>query len=266
MGIVLLIALTVFAAWPRPPWQRRTVLVGSAMIYVGYGLIYAARACMVKQFGWTEAQLIYLYAARYHVLPLLGLAAIFAALLAAWRPIRRCDHRPGIPAAMGCVAGLVMLAVQYHECSNPYLVFLLNQPDQKATMTALHHLGQVAREQGITKDQLLRIMSPALRAWNQSVLDDRPSAFPMMKLVDAPEVVTFPLDDDRALSLLRESLKEVDRIALGTGACASINPPMAKATLETLSVGRPIRFDRVQHDERGRLSKRACSRSGVLRI
>jgi hypothetical protein len=245
-AVILLISLTCLALWPRAPWRRRTVILGAAMIYLGYGLIYSARACMVTQFGWTEAQLIYLYAARYHVLPLLGSTTVLAALVAAWGPVRRSDRRLAAPAIIGSVVGLVALCAQFGEARNAYLTFLLNQPDQRATLAALHDLGRVARKHGITRDQLLRIIAPAMRPWNQSVMTDCPAAFPMMKLVDAPRNVSHPLSDDDARGVLLRRLTEADRLALGMGACASMIPPNETRVSETLSIARPWKLDRVR--------------------
>ncbi len=251
IGIVLLLGLATTTVWPRGVWSRRTVLVGAGMIYLGYGLIYTARAGLVKEGRWTEPQLIYLYAARYHVLPLLGLTAVFAALLSAWRPIRRCDTRPGLPALVGTVVGLVMLVIQHHEASNPYLTFLLHQPDQKATMAALHRLGQVARLEGITRAQLQRLVPPALRGWNEAILGGRESAFSMMKLVDAPDQVDHPRSDDEVRSLLRARLTPAERIAVGSGACASFSPGQPNADARTLAVARRLELNQVREDKPG---------------
>ncbi len=69
------------ALWPRAVWNRRLVVVGAAMIYCSYALTYSARTIMLKEGLWTEPQLLYMFASRYHVLPLLGLVTIVAAFL-----------------------------------------------------------------------------------------------------------------------------------------------------------------------------------------
>ena len=148
-GILALLTVAALAVWHGARWNRRLVLVGAAMIYLGYGLTYIARDGLVTGGRWTEAKLIYRYATRYHVLPLIGLAAVLAAVLAAWRPIRRCDARRGLPALVGAVVGLMMFGVQRHEVNT--WCWLLGYSDQRPTLAALDHVRRVACEEDITR-------------------------------------------------------------------------------------------------------------------
>ena len=221
------------------------------MIYLGYGMTYAARAGLVKQGRWTEFQLLYQHGSRYHVLPLAGLAAVVSAVLATWRPIRRCDTRRGLPAVVGTAASLVMLVVQHHEV-NTCWNWMLHQPGQMATLAALRRVGCVAREEGITRDQLLRIIDPAYRPWNASLVGDCLYAFPLVKLVaEAPTQVARPLGDDVARSLLRNRLTREERMALASGACVSLNPARPGPHARTIAVARRVQINQAREIEPG---------------
>ncbi len=196
-GSLALLGVAALAAWPRARWSRRAVIAGAAMIYLNYALIYPPRVCLLVMGRWTERQLLYEFTGRYHTLPLLGLAAILAAVLASWPRLRRCDDLPYLPALAGALMGLFMIAVQYHQ-RTPWDC-MLGQPGQKETLAVLCHLGNVARDEGISRPQLERIIAPAFRCWNQNVVYDRPAAFSLMNLVTlAPERVARPLGDDEA--------------------------------------------------------------------
>ena len=224
--------------------------MGAAMIYLGYALTFTARVCKVRQGFWTEAQLIYGYGTRYHVLPLLGLSAVFAALFARCRPIRRLDARSGRPELAGSLLCLAMLVVHRREV-NDRCAPMLYLPDQRPTMAAIHKTGQVAQEAGISRSQLLRIVAPVLRPWNLGLLLENSSDFPLMKLVQAPEQVHSPLTDEQARSVLLERLGEKDRIALGSGACASLSCGNPDTNVTTLSIATPANFDHVHEYKPG---------------
>jgi hypothetical protein len=96
---------------------------------------------------------------------------------------------------------------------------MLRQPDQRETLAALHRTGMIARKYGMTRSQLARLIAPALRPWNAS-LQPYPDLFPLVKLVEAPEHVERPIDDDEARRLLWIGLSRRNRIALGSGSCA----------------------------------------------
>ena len=206
--------------------------------------IHCGGSGTVRQGRWTEAQLIYDFGARYHVLPLLGLSAAFAAILARCPLVRRCDTRSGRPALMGAIVCLLMLLLHHHEVDDRWAT-MLELPDQKTTMAALQHTGQLAQEAGISRSQLLRIVAPALRAWNLGLLVDNSPGFPLMKLVQAPEHVRQPLTDDQARAILLERLGEADRIALGTGACASMTLGRPDDGAQTLAVATPVKLEGV---------------------
>jgi hypothetical protein len=173
-------------------------------------------------------------------LPLLGLATIVGTILSSWPWLRRCDARPGLPSLVAGLVGLVMLVVQYSEAS--YWNFFLKQLDQGQTLAAVHHLGNVAREEGIPKSQLVRLIDPATRPWNESLMVDRPSAFPLMKLVvGAPEQVSRMMPDDEARARLRLRLTPLERLALASNACASLNPARPEPSALTVAVARPTK-------------------------
>jgi len=250
-GILAILGTTALLVWPRSRWDRRLVLVGAAMIYLTYALIYPSRVSMLKMGRWTEKQLLYEYAGRYHVLPLLGVTAIVAAILAARPLIRRCDTRRGLAAIAGALAGLMMLAIQHGEARRWH--WMLGQPGQKKTLAVLHHLGKLARDEGITRAQLLRIIDPAYRSWNQSLLLDCPAAFPLMKLVvHAPGRVARPLTDQEARDRLKARLTETERLAIGAEACVSLNPAQLEPGARTLAVARRVAIDHARELEPGR--------------
>ncbi len=238
-GAMALAATAAMALWPRALWNRRLVLIGAAMIYSAYALTYSARMVMLKESRWTERQFLYQCAARYHVLPLLGLLAMVAALLASWPILRRCETRRGLPALVAAFVGLVVMFVQAGESS--FWNCMLRQPDQRVTLSALHHLGELARDESISRSQLIRIFEPVWRPWNDSVMHDGPNAFHLMNLaVLAPEKAQRAVPDEEARALLVASLTPVERIALGAGTCASMAAVHPQSEARTLSVARPV--------------------------
>jgi hypothetical protein len=238
-GAMALAAAGALAFWPRARWNRLLVLIGAAMIYSGYALTYSARIIMLKEGRWTERQFLYQYASRYHVLPLLGLVTMVAALLASWPLIRRCDARRVLPAVVATLVGLVTMFVQSGEASR--WKWMLRQPDQRVTLAAAYHLGELAQAEGVPRSQLMRIFDPVYRPWNGSVMHDCPYAFHLMNLaVQAPQQVERPLPDHKARARLLVWLTPAERIALGAETCASLASSQLDPDARTISIARRL--------------------------
>ena len=241
LPVALLTAALTLAAKPKARWNRRLVLIGGAMIYLGYALTYCARAGLVRLGQWTEPQLLYDFGGRYHLLPLLGACTVIAAMLAALPLVRRGDLARGRPAAIGIIAGLLALAVNRYE--DQHWAWMLWQPDQKPTLAALHRVGELARAEGVSRDQLTRAFDPVFRPWNGSVLLN-PSYFHFMKLVEqAPVRVDRPLTDQEARARLLDRLTLREQLVLCAGACISMSKSGGpKPDAEALVVARRVKL------------------------
>jgi hypothetical protein len=251
LGSLALGGTAALVLWPRARWDRRLILVAAAMIYLTYALTYSCRVSLLKEGYWTEPQLLYFYAGRYHVLPLLGAAATLAAVAASIPLVRRCDCYRGVPAALGLTCGLVLMFAQEGEATR--WDWMLEQPDQQATMEALHRLGEVARDEGITREQLLRVVAPIWRPWNGSVFHCRPNASHLAILcIQAPEGARPIMSDQAAFEVIRARLTRPERMAIGAGACVFGQGSRPGPGVATLAVARKARTERAQETLPGR--------------
>jgi hypothetical protein len=236
-GALVFMVLGALVAWPKAAWNRRLVLIGCAMIYLPYMLIFPARASMLRMGRWSEAQLLYEYTGRYHVLPLAGLAAIMAAVIVRLPVVRRGDNNRALAAALAAGIGILMIFVQHAEAAR--WSWIIRQPGQAETLAAIRRVESVARSERIPQSQLKRIVDPVFRAWNGSILVDNPAAFHFLNLAArAPLVVERELPDEVARARLRAQLTSTERIALGAGACLSLNPSRPGSHAQTILVGR----------------------------
>jgi hypothetical protein len=249
LGLAALGALLALIARPCAAWDRRLVLIGAAMIYPAYALTYCARAGLIRQGRWTEAELLYVWAGRYHLLPLLGACVVLASVVSAIPAVRRWDRSRLRPLVIGVLTGFLTLFAN-REGVNDWR-WMLVQPDQKQTLAALHRVGQLAREEGVTREQLTRVFDPVLRPWNDP-LRINPPYFHFMKMVEqAPINVARPLGDDEARTRLMNRLTEPERIALTMGAVYTLSASSPAADAETLVVGRVVSIEHARQVEPG---------------
>ena len=156
----------------------------------------------------------------------------------------------GVPALVAAVVGLVTMFVQEKETS--FWNWMLTQPDQQVTLAAVHHVGDLARDAGISRSQLMRVFDPVHRPWNGSVKSDRPYAFHLMNLaVQAPMEIEPALPDDVARARLLAALDLTERIALGSGTCGFRTPEHMVPPAQTLAVGRRVGTRNVSEPEPG---------------
>ena len=261
-GLVVLLGLLTLVVLFRRGRSRRTVLIGSAMMYLGYALAYTARAGLVSRGFWTEHQFLLEFGSRYHELPILGLMTVLASILATWKPIRHCDARRGLGSLAAAFTALAMLVIQHDEVDRDG-EWLLSQPDQKATMAALHHTKWIARQEGVTRSQLIRLVAPALRSWNMGLMSI-PDEFPLMRLVEGPEQVAHSLSDEQVRQCLLRGLSLRERMALGTCSCATAITPSPAAGLQVVSVARPIKLEARHRAGAGTISDRKLAGSDGL--
>jgi hypothetical protein len=248
LGLLALLILSGLIVKPRATWNRRLVLIGSAMIYLAYAITYCSRAGMVRLGHWTEPELLYLFAERYHLLPLLGACTVISAVLAALPLVRRCDTLRGGPLKAGIIAGLLALSVNRREVNQ--WTCLMTQPDQMLTFHALYRVGEVAKHEGITRDQLTRLFDPVIRDWNEC-LRDSPN-FHFMKLVEqAPTAVARPLRDDEARARLLSHLTVEQQLVLGAGAAVSMRTVSPLPDGKPLNIARRVKLKNVLEFEPG---------------
>jgi hypothetical protein len=125
--------------------------------------------------------------------------------------------------------------------------WMMQQPDRKPTLAALHRVGQLARAEGISRDQLTKIFDPVSRPWNASVrLNPYYSHF-MKLVVQAPLTVDRPIPDEQARVCLLSRLTLLEQSVLASGACVSMSTGTApKPEEEAFVVARRIKLEHVR--------------------
>jgi hypothetical protein len=250
MGLAALTGFLALYVSRRVAWSRPLVMVGGSIIYLSYTLTYCSRAGLIRAGHWNEFQLLYQFAGRHHVLPLLGAYSLIAAMLGACPTVRRFDATKGKPLAVGILSGLVALRA-YRPGVHDWL-WMLGQPDQKATISALHRVGEVAREEGVTREQLTRIFDPVNRPWN-SCLRLTPPYFHYMKMLERPPTsVPVHLSDEEARGRILARLSERERLVLMAGAVYTLSEPSPTPGADEFLTVRLVTAENAREIEPGR--------------
>ncbi|MFM1802388.1 MAG: hypothetical protein RJA81_1740, partial [Planctomycetota bacterium] len=148
------------------------------LLLLPYLVIYPTRAGLVISSRWQEPDFLYFWASRYHLFAIVSLSTTFSVVLIRFL---NWSLTPRIRAA---IILIVMSIAGYLQTGNlSHWSWMYNQPDQLATLRSLNLLQQEAGQAGISQEQLLDLFPPVRRGWNASVLELRPDAFPLVRLI-----------------------------------------------------------------------------------
>ena len=151
---------------------------------------------------------------------------------------------------IGIIAAILALAVNRRE--EDWWRWMMRQPDQKATLAALHKVGELARAEGVSRDQLTRVFDPVFRPWNGCVRLNPPCFHFVKMVVQAPVKVVKSLPDDEARNRLLSRLTIEERLVLGAGACVSMSEGGPGPEAKTVAVARRVKIENAHELKPGR--------------
>jgi hypothetical protein len=157
-----------------------------SLLIAPYLVIYPTRAGLVSDGRWAEPDFLYFWTSRYHLFAIVGLALFGSSLInKALVRIPRTFIRQFLKVGICVIAAILQSRNTIHWS------WMMDQPDQAGTLSALMKLQAVVDNLNVPDSQLLRIFPPVRRGWNASVLELRPDAFPLVRLISER------VDDDR---------------------------------------------------------------------
>jgi hypothetical protein len=133
-----------------------------------------------------------------------GLAMFFSSLI---NKALICIPKSGLREFMK--VSICIIAAILQSRNTLHWSWMMDQPDQAGTLSALMQLQAMADEVGVPESQLIRIFPPVRRGWNASVLELRPDAFPLVRLISKR------VDDDRTETQSDELVSERIYRAIG---------------------------------------------------
>ena len=170
--IILILSIT-FALRNNPlKWPLIVLILGPCLV------LYPTRAGLVSSGRWQEPDFIYFWTSRYHLFSIVAFSVGFSTIIINLLKYISSDKYK-------YTFLLIFLAVFsfFQQKNMQYWSWMMDQPDQYRTLAALDRLRQSAQQEGINQSDLLKIFPPVRRGWNASVLELRPDAFPLVRLI-----------------------------------------------------------------------------------
>lgn len=146
-GLTVVIGLAILWRGRREP----IVVAALCLIAGGYLLTYPFRNVHTER--WLLA------VERFHLVPLVGLAALFGWATRRW--LARADADPIRSWGTAVLVGALLLAIHARRIERVDAIY--RSPEQAATLAAIDHLAQFPA----SRSQLLRALDPVWSAWFQ---------------------------------------------------------------------------------------------------
>ena len=176
LGIPLTLALlAIVLLYLRKTRIKYYILI---LLLPPYLVLYPTRAGLVSTGRWQLPDFLYFWTSRYHLFAVVALSMLFA----------KCYYDLVDKIQIGKYKNfitilLVLLFSIIQQRNMKYWSWMMDQPDQRRTLAALDKLRQISEKTGITSAELLAVFKPVRRGWNASVLELRPDAFPLVRLI-----------------------------------------------------------------------------------
>jgi hypothetical protein len=182
----LIVVIAIWAGYRLNCYSRMVMWLILSLLIAPYLVIYPTRAGLVSDGRWAEPDFLYFWTSRYHLFAIVGLALFGSSLIKkALVRIPRTFIRQFLKVGICVIAAILQSRNIIHWS------WMMDQPDQAGTLSALMKLQAVVDNLNVPDSQLLRIFPPVRRGWNASVLELRPDAFPLVRLISER------VDDDR---------------------------------------------------------------------
>ncbi|MEI7920291.1 MAG: hypothetical protein WCJ40_00100 [Planctomycetota bacterium] len=178
---IILTLMGIGGVWTSYRWKcfsKSVMQMIMCLILVPYLVIYPTRAGLVTDGRWAQADFLYFWTSRYHIFAIIGFSILLSAII--HKIVTKVPQKK-IRDLLGIV--IIIAIAMLQKGNTNHWSWMKEQPDQKATMISLMKLQDTARSENIGDTELLQIFPPVQRGWNASVLELRPDAFPLVRLI-----------------------------------------------------------------------------------
>ena len=182
----LIVVIAIWAGYRLNCYSRMVMWLILSLLIAPYLVIYPTRAGLVSDGRWGEPDFLYFWTSRYHLFAIVGLALFGSSLIK-----KALVRIPRTYIRQFLTVGICVIAAILQSRNTIHWSWMMDQPDQAGTLSALMKLQAVVDNLNVPDSQLLRIFPPVRRGWNASVLELRPDAFPLVRLISER------VDDDR---------------------------------------------------------------------